>query len=505
MGDAWDAWTIGLLATLFAMALACGAVSCVPQGKLPTVVFRPRVLNWSLASALAVILAVVVQLVYSIAVRGLDGYFAETHDLFLSGLTAGVAALLTVLFAFFTAGAHTVVGMSRDAAWKVHHVFGVLMLIIGALHGNGAHKDKGDAAIYGNVYYLLGEIGLVLMYIGIAPALLHSFSLLRYDRFKVLHFLSWWGYVLVVVHMLDHAVTLNTARSWVVSLANLAAIVGFIAQKVWVKVRAPKVTVDKCEVVTDAGGDHIFLSLNVPGFTFAPGQFAHLKDSPFAAAPHPFTIVPGKESGQVQFFIKVSGPSTQTLARSCREGAPSITLEGPYGRAPLQNLGSLPVVFVVGGVGVTPALSLVKEAMQLADGKVRLFWALRSPELLARSTPFLSQAGLRPEQCSIHVTGARDPGDQRELGAKYVAGRPDLAAWIQQQKVDLSREGANAAFMFVCGPGPLVKTVKRTCDSFWHLHVEEFSFLPSLYPCGQAKTAPAAAAAEGNVVGRLTE
>lgn len=104
MGDAWDAWTIGLLATLFAMALACGAVSCVPQGKLPTVAFRPRVLNWSLASALAVILAVVVQLVYSIAVRGLDGYFAETHDLFLSGLTAGVAALLTVLFALSRRG-----------------------------------------------------------------------------------------------------------------------------------------------------------------------------------------------------------------------------------------------------------------------------------------------------------------------------------------------------------------------------------------------------------------
>merc|ERR1712129_93245 len=93
---------------------------------------------------------------------------------------------------------------------------------------------------------------------------------------------------------------------------------------------------------------------------------------------------------EVQFFIKVSGQFTANLAAACKPGGgyPSIRLEGPYGTPPLPAPWASAMVFVIGGVGITPALSLLPKACKSIK-MTPLYWALRSTKLLERCRPLL--------------------------------------------------------------------------------------------------------------------
>lgn len=497
----WNTGTILLLVGLLVFGLVTGVLSYfVPYGKLPRLSYRPFFHGWTLASGVGTVVAVVGVIAYMQSISALDG-FADVHQLFLNGLAAGTLSILVVFFAYFKAGAHTLVGMSREAAWRIHICFSVIFLLVAAFHMRKALNDKGDL-LWDNGFYVMAFIGFWLMVVGVLPSLLAAAGLIHYDRFKLLHFLSFWGYILVVVHMMDNAVVLGTTRSYVVALANVATFAGFVVQKVWAKAFAAKATVERCEVVKDASGEHIFLTLNAANFKFRAGQWAHLAVPKASPVPHPFTIVPGMKDGQVQFFIKVSGKFTTKLAELIRTSGEStaIGLEGPYGLPPLPAPALPAVAFVVGGVGVTPTLSMAAEALR-QGAQVRLYWAVRSMELLRRCGPLLVDAGLKAQQCNIQVTAggpsALALGEGAEdrlmpLGARF-DNKLDLPAWIRSQQEEFKKAGCGKGLLFVCGPPRMAADAKKASGPFWYLHIEEFMFLQSFPKCGSRGKKPTGA------------
>ncbi|CAE7713003.1 Duox1 [Symbiodinium pilosum] len=140
----------------------------------------------------------------------------------------------------------------------------------------------------------------------------------HYDKFKLLHFLSMWGYILAIVHMLDHAVALQTIASIAVAAGNCVALLAFIVQKVYTKASAGKVTVKKAELVKESGGQHLFLTMSVPNFKFKPGQWGHLAVGKASPVPHPFTLIPGESSDEVRIFMKINRSGfTSKMAKIC--------------------------------------------------------------------------------------------------------------------------------------------------------------------------------------------
>merc|ERR1712066_1002046 len=127
---------------------------------------------------------------------------------------------------------------------------------------------------------------------------------------------------------------------------------------------------------------------------------------------------------------KVSGQFTSQLANACAsgtKGAPAMRLQGPFGNPPLPANDIDAVVFVLGGVGVTPALSLVAEASKLCGDQVRVFWNLRSMELLKRSAPILAPH-LKPELQCIRITKAPESKDASiESAPKVVEHAPQAS------------------------------------------------------------------------------
>ena len=177
---------------------------------------------------------------------------------------------------------------------------------------------------------------------------------------------------------------------------------------------------------------------------------------------------------------------TQALHNKIVKQSPNKPLtfymSGPYG----GGLGSLEpmriIIFVVGGVGVTPAASMVPHLIR--QGKdVHVVWSCRSASLLQHIAGeyFSSTCGAyfdrNPDNRRLHYSGK----ESIPLPPYALKGRPDvpgiIAAAVQSaQKRDILDIG-----VFVCGPGALVddcfQAAKKHSDpkgAHVHVHAESF-------------------------------
>ncbi|CAK9072741.1 unnamed protein product, partial [Durusdinium trenchii] len=236
---------------------------------------------------------------------------------------------------------------------------------------------------------------------------------------------------------------------------------------------------------------------SVKGFSFQPGQWGHLSVPSISPVPHPFTLIPGDGASNVRIFIKVNRSGfTSKLAKACVDGkGPAMKLEGPHGTPCVPAPGMQRTVFVFGGVGITPGLSLAKAASEASQRKVGLYWSLRSLELLHRAAPLLEPHVDIENTCvQLNGAGTQEGGADLPLKAKY--DMKDVFAWLEQCGQTYVREGVTSAMVFVCGPPGLADAAKAACKKsaggiHWHLHVEEFLFLPSMsFGSKRPQTAP---------------
>ena len=96
------------------------------------------------------------------------------------------------------------------------------------------------------------------------------------------------------------------------------------------------------------------------GLQFRPGQFAWitLGDTPFSLQQHPFTIASSAMQRPLEFTIKELGDFTASIKRM--RPWRRAWVEGPYGsffHEVSQNKGA---VFMAGGVGITPIMSMLR-------------------------------------------------------------------------------------------------------------------------------------------------
>lgn len=103
---------------------------------------------------------------------------------------------------------------------------------------------------------------------------------------------------------------------------------------------------------------------------FIPGQFAFLsfQNDAIANEHHPFSIASGPEDEFLRFCVKIVGDYTLSL-RDLKKGD-TVKVFGPYGRFSERLIFSKKdAVFIAGGIGVTPFLSLIRNKSE--KGKER--------------------------------------------------------------------------------------------------------------------------------------
>lgn len=129
------------------------------------------------------------------------------------------------------------------------------------------------------------------------------------------------------------------------------------------------------EVVSRTGSLDVFLD-RPTHFRFRPGQFVYARFDGTDRQNHPYSIS-GWDEKRIRLSIKASGDLTSDLP-SHLKGGEGVTIHGPYGRFGDKRPKDRGEVWIAGGIGITPFLSLLQaEARAPSGNEILLIWSYR--------------------------------------------------------------------------------------------------------------------------------
>lgn len=391
--------------------------------------------------------------------------------------------------------------ISYEKTLKAHYVIGNVASIFMLVHGGMYMASFGPRNLpehqVTTAYLLLGCILVVF------PFTINNFRVHYYFVFKVTHFIAPAITILGTLHILSLHVDGELGRGFWVALvwiasASLFWLGDFIYSRYDVLLRPTVVIGTPRLLPADGGPAHICVKLRKLRATLFPGAWMSVGcREAFSPLSHPFTAIVRKcggldrEHAEVEFIFKVNEGRTwtQRLSNAIAKLSPKQPMKffmtGPYG----GGLGSLDpmkvIIFVVGGVGVTPAASLAPYLVKRGKD-VYVIWSCRSASLIQHvAVEYFSNAchsyfDRQPDHRHIHYSGK---GSEGHVFPPFVkTGRPDVAGVLQKAAKSAMSQDIFDLGVFVCGPNALVESTLMAADEFnadktnAHIHVHAESF-----------------------------
>ncbi len=224
-----------------------------------------------------------------------------------------------------------------------------------------------------------------------------------------------------------------------------------------------------------AAGVTIFRFEKPEGFRFLAGQYCvvSVPDMGFQdgrGLQRPFSIASSPLEKELLFVAKLSDSAVKRTMAEMPSGA-IVTLGQPLGSLVLPEDAAIPLVFLAGGIGITPFRSLCRYATDAAtDHAITLFYSSRTPE----ETPFLDELLRMPAENSrlttvITMTRVEDPGKWASLTGRlnadvikdkcktwdsaryYIAGPPAMADAMKQTLVGMDIPSARIKIELFAG------------------------------------------------------
>ena len=196
------------------------------------------------------------------------------------------------------------------------------------------------------------------------------------------------------------------------------------------------------------------------GFSFKAGQAIDvvLLDPPSAdtqSARHTFSIVSAPFENELVVATRMRDSAFKRTLGSLPVGS-HIAIEGPFGSLTLHNDRARPAVFIAGGIGITPFISMLRQAAKdRLQQRLVLLYSNRRPEDAA----FLAELQRIEQQNKnfrLAATMTLMSGSSQPWNGQ--TGLID-AALLKSVAVDLS-----APIYYVAGPPGLVEGMRQTLN-----------------------------------------
>ncbi|MDQ3670923.1 MAG: ferredoxin reductase family protein [Actinomycetota bacterium] len=173
---------------------------------------------------------------------------------------------------------------------------------------------------------------------------------------------------------------------------------------------------------------------------------------------HPFSITSAPDERTLRITVKAVGDYTRAL-RTLEQGAEAI-VEGPYGSFTDRNVRNARQIWMAGGIGVTPFLSMAR-SLDRADRSVDFYYCVEHE----REAHFLDE--LR------EIARTRD-----DFGVVLVAR--DTDGFLTAERVAREHEDLHSADVLICGPPAMIDNLGGQLRALGireeRIHAEEFGF-----------------------------
>lgn len=205
------------------------------------------------------------------------------------------------------------------------------------------------------------------------------------------------------------------------------------------------------------------------GMNFRPGQYAWITvgPSPYSLQQHPFSFSSSAHSGQLSFTAKAVGDFTSSWPEI--EPGQRAYLEGPYGAFTFDPT-SVGAVFIVGGIGVTPAISTLRTMRDTDDERpvVLIYGNTEIDDIAFREE--LDELGSVLDLRVVHVLEHADSEWEGERG------------FVDRELLERSLPpDCRTREFFICGPEPMMDAAEsalRAMGISWRqIYTERFQIV----------------------------
>ncbi|MEI7631843.1 MAG: ferric reductase-like transmembrane domain-containing protein [bacterium] len=197
---------------------------------------------------------------------------------------------------------------------------------------------------------------------------------------------------------------------------------------------------------------------------YKPGQFVFIRflwsgQQGVIREAHPFSIASSPDENNIRLYIKSLGDYTIGL-KNIKIGAVA-EIEGAYGKFTYTNFGTAPQIWVAGGIGVTPFLSMAR-SYNSNSGAVDLVYSV------VNRTELLDQKAIAEYLPQKYPSFRYMP---------YVAKEQE--GFLTADKISQMCGGLDGKEIFICGPPPMMKSLRSQLRELGvpnsKIHSEEFA------------------------------
>lgn len=330
-----------------------------------------------------------------------------------------------------------------DWVYKAHHILGglamiallnhVLFLIVGAMPANMLKLYLIPGTSWD---YTFGQLSLYTM---LGLIVLTLFVKLPYRFWKWSH--EWMGMVIIFGGLHGMLVSSDTARFmplryWILSWSGLATVAylykrfGYyfypkpIRYRVVTRGRAGDLSVIKLESAASP-------------IVFEAGQYGFFSLTSRVRDEHPFSIL-GSEGSTLIVGVKVIGTFTNELANL--QVDQEVFVRGPYGKFGEKMQQVKHAVWIAGGIGITPFLSMAKSVKQ--NQQIEMYFCARVMPPKVITEPFKV---LADKNDNFHWLPCETSKDGRITG----------------RKIYESTGQDKSATYLLCGPKAMMEEIAR--------------------------------------------
>lgn len=342
-----------------------------------------------------------------------------------------------------------------DKMYLIHRRSGVIAVVLLLLHFIVVPRD-----IEFNPGKPLGFYALVLILIGVILSAVPYFKQkIPYHKWINIHKLMGLFYVLAVVHgiMVRSLIKeLPITRVYVFGMAFIGIGAWFYRAFLFNLFNKKLAYTIKTVKNLDYGMTEIIMNANSDKLKYSAGQFAFFNfPSISKKEQHPFTISSHPYDNDLRITIKGLGDYTNNINEKLAIGEQTF-VEGPYGHFSSKYVKEQDQIWIAGGIGITPFLSLSKD---LHPNKIKLFWCLNDEK----------EAVYKEELESI---------SNDNPNFEYVIWSSKKSGYLTADKLGLDSYTKKA--YLICGPKTLkenlTKQLKQNNVSNEHIYDEEFAF-----------------------------
>lgn len=313
----------------------------------------------------------------------------------------------------------------------------------------------GSAATY-------GVLTLVSLSVAVGLTL---FGRLRHDVFVYVQ--RSFGFIFVIAGL--HAYGMPSARAEAPLLTGYlgalwaVGLLAFTYRSLLGRILVPRLDYDVIVVnLLDASVIEITLRPRGAGLRFMPGQFVFVSFNDARLGRgwefHPFSITSEPADGQLRLVVKALGDYTTTL-RVLQPGT-RARVDGPYGALSYTSVRNPRQIWIAGGIGVTPFLSMAR-SLAAANYEIDFYYC----------TERSAEAYFEAELFDISEHNRR---------LRVIPIRRDTLGFVTAADVAGASRDVPSKDILICGPPLMIRGLRAQFRKLGvparQLHSEEFSF-----------------------------